>query len=76
MAHTFILWCTIEGELTCRDDEVEDDPEGFAGDVMPREALLVALEQKIRTAVSPHLRIVALEVEVDQEVGSDELEGE
>jgi hypothetical protein len=69
MAHTFSLWCTFEALQTYRDDEVEEDAEGFAGDLMPWEELLVALEEKIRAAVSPYLRIVAMEIEVNEEAG-------
>ena len=44
LARRFSLWCTIEGEQSFRDDEVEEDPERSVGDVVPREELLVVLE--------------------------------
>ena len=68
MTRTFSLWCAIEAQQTFDSDQLEADPEGAAGSLVPRDDVMVSLQEQIRAAVSPYLHVVRVEIEVDQDL--------
>ncbi len=76
MSRTFSLWCAVEAQQTFESDQLEADPEGAAGSVIPRESALAALRDRLRAALAPHLHVVNIEIEVDQDLdGREQGEG-
>lgn len=68
MPRIFHMWIAVEVERSFPDDEVNADPEGREGDVVPYDAAIEQLTAEIREMLETRVRVVTIEIEPTDEV--------